>query len=79
MLPRFPLSFLFPTIGVLGSPVYDMMFYPPMYMRDPFGTFNHTHDLVTSTAVPVFNVQPVVSFCLINLSTRLTCIPRWPR
>ncbi|KAG1767037.1 acid protease [Suillus placidus] len=60
MLPCLPLSFLFLTAGVLGSPMYDMVLYPPMYVRDPFAMFNHTQDLVTSTVIPVFDVQPVM-------------------
>jgi len=76
MLPHLPLSFLFLTAGTLGSPMYDMVFYPPMYVRDPSGTFNYTQDLVTSAVVPVFDVQPVVSFCLMNPSIRLTCTLR---
>jgi hypothetical protein len=79
MLPRLSLSFLSVTAGVLGSPMYDMVLYPPMYARGPFGTFNQTQNSVASTVIPVFDVQPVVSFCLINFSTRLTYIPRWQR
>jgi hypothetical protein len=40
MLPRIPFSFLLLTAGALGFPMYDMA--PPMYVRDPFGMFNHT-------------------------------------
>ncbi|KAG2153789.1 acid protease [Suillus bovinus] len=61
MLPHFPVSFLFLTAGVLGSPMYDMMIYPPMYVRDTFGTFNHTQDLFASTVIPIFDVQPVMA------------------
>ncbi|KAG2150906.1 aspartic peptidase domain-containing protein [Suillus clintonianus] len=61
MLPHLPLSFLFLTAGASGFPMYDMVLYPPMYVRDPFGTFNETQDWHSSTVVPIFDAQPVVA------------------